>query len=294
MNQINPVFRIIILSSVYFGVYSLMTFLITTTEARAIKMLKAMKPKEKRSSYAKYIRLAGKCFSKYIILQPFYKQKLKRQLEKVGEKEKTPQEHIAEIWVTGSIWALLGVMFWISTYYMVSMGCFLVGLAATVNKAREIEHKISEINASIELELPQFIRSFGQALNSEQDIIKILEKYRQICGKAFRYDLDILITELKTGNYEEALYRFDQRLNIPVVTSLVAGLVGTSKGIDHKTFFYILERDIKLLANSNLQKMLDKRPQKIKLASVIVVISFITIFTYPLIINILDGLKIFK
>lgn len=254
-------------------------------------MIKLMKAKDERSLFTKYVEYLAKYLSKYIYLEKFTAQKLQKDLEKVGYKNKTCQQYVAEIIVIAFTFVALTLGIWILGLYIVSIGCGLVGLAFTVNKGYELPEKITEINSQIEFELPQFIRSFSQALEGEKDIIKILEKYRQICGQAFSYDLDVLITDLKTGNMEEALYKFDERLNIPIVTSFVSGLIGTAKGIDQKVFFYILERDIKMLSLKNLNKALEKRPNKIKIATTGIAISFIVILTYPLLINIITSLK---
>ena len=52
-----------------------------------------------------------------------------------------------------------------------------------------------------------------------------MERYRKSAGDDFKYDLDILITELKKGNTEEALQRFDECVNIPQLLTFIAVFV---------------------------------------------------------------------
>ncbi len=93
-----------------------------------------------------------------------------------------------------------------------------------------------------------------------------MERYqRKIAGDDFKYDLDILITDLKTGNTEDALQRFDERVNIPQLSTFISGVIGTSKGIDQETFFLsLMEQEMKILARENIKREIAKRPGKIK------------------------------
>ena len=191
-------------------------------------------------------------------------------------------------------WVAAIIVGWAIGARVVCIGLVLMGLADTWNRRQKLHERIEEINIEVEAELPQFIRAFGQALNGEKDIVRILQKYRQISGPALSYELDILITDLLTGDAEEAFLRFDERINLPIITTFVSGVVGTTRGVDNQTFFYILEHDIKLLAHENLQRALAKRPATIARGSLLIFGSFMIMMVYPVIMLIVDNLKIFK
>ncbi len=44
-----------------------------------------------------------------------------------------------------------------------------------------------------------------QGLKTEKDVIKLLENYSTIAGKGLQYDIEVLVLDLKSGNFENAM-----------------------------------------------------------------------------------------
>ena len=68
-------------------------------------------------------------------------------------------------------------------------------------------------------EIPRFALTVGQSLENDRDVLKILTSYRRVAGKDFGAELDQTIADMKTGNYENALIRFETRIGSPMPVS---------------------------------------------------------------------------
>ncbi len=83
----------------------------------------------------------------------------------------------------------------------------------------EVNDRLKEKDELIESELPKFIRAIVQGLKTEKDVIKLLESYSTIAGKGLQYDIEVLVLDLKSGNFENAMLDFDKRGQCLYVTT---------------------------------------------------------------------------
>ena len=167
-----------------FGIYTLAGNFIDFPTKRTEKAMSAFRRKQGIGErfYTAVTYPLTKIISKFIRMENYQKRKLEKNLARAGINL-SPAEYYAKAYVTA-------------------------GLVILSSAARE---KLKKINGKILDELPRFVRTYNNSLKSSKDILKFMERYRKIAGDDFKYDLDILITDLKTGNTEEALQRFDER-----------------------------------------------------------------------------------
>jgi hypothetical protein len=142
----------------------------------------------------------------------------------------------------------------------------------------------------IELGLPGFIRSILHHLpdirhSSEVkvDLIAIFEDYLKVANEVFYYDVAYLITEMKSKDTKTALHNFDARIGLPEVGFLVQALLGLDKGDDQSDALAHLARDVDLKARENIRKQLAKRPGKVRLATIPLVIVAIGTLLYVIV-----------
>lgn len=231
--------------------------------------------------------------AKLIHLDNYQRRKLTKDLERAGIKL-TPEEYQAKAYVTAGLTILASFLFIPLGVPLITMGVMLLGIMLFFKERQSLSEKLKKINGRILEELPRFVRTYNNSLKSSKDILRFMERYRKIAGDDFKYDLDILITELKTGNTEEALQRFDDRVNIPQLSTFISGVIGTSKGIDQQTFFYLMEQDMKTLARENIKREIAKRPGKIKKATIAVGVMMFILYLYPIFMDLKNGLGIFN
>lgn len=234
-----------------------------------------------------------KLVSQLIHLDNYRSRKLAKDLERAGIKL-TPAEYQAKAYVTAGLTIAASFIFIPLGMPILTMGVMLLGIMLFFKERQSLNEKLKKINGRILEELPRFVRTYNNSLKSSKDILRFMERYRKIAGDDFKYDLDILITELKMGNTEEALQHFDDRVNIPQLSTFISGVIGTSKGIDQQTFFYLMEQDMKILARENIKREIAKRPGKIKKATVAVGVMMFILYLYPIFMDLKNGLGIFN
>ena len=61
-----------------------------------------------------------------------------------------------------------------------------------------------------------------------------------MAGRDFGAELDQTIADMKTGNYENALIRFETRIGRPMLWDVVRGLVGVLRGDDQRMYFKMI------------------------------------------------------
>ncbi|GHU95869.1 hypothetical protein FACS1894208_09500 [Clostridia bacterium] len=131
----------------------------------------------------------------------------------------------------------------------------------------------------IELGLPGFIRSILHQLPDTRhsgevkvDLIRIFEDYLKVANEVFYYDVAYLITEMKSKDNRTALRNFDARIGLSEVTFLTLALIGLDRGEDQSDALAHLARDVDLKARENIRKVLAKRPGKVRLATIPLVV----------------------
>lgn len=143
----------------------------------------------------------------------------------------------------------------------------------------EIKDKLKAKDKLIESELPKFIRAIVRGLKTEKDIIKLLEIYVTIAGKGLQYDIEILIVDLKSGSFEDGMLDFEKRLGNAYISRLSKALISINRGDNQDAALNHLLSDMALLAKETMQRELSKRPGKVKIMVIpIVVVGIFTLF----------------
>lgn len=142
----------------------------------------------------------------------------------------------------------------------------------------------------IESELPKFIRAIVQGLKTEKDVIKLLESYSTIAGKGLQYDIEVLVLDLKSGNFENAMLDFDKRVGNAYMSRLTKALIAVNRGDNQEAALNHLLSDMSLLSHETMQRELNKRPGRVKMMVIpIVVIGIFTLF-YVVGVNLFNSL----
>jgi len=234
-----------------------------------------------------------------IFLQKFIKLDGQKRVQTVCDIERcnmnvTPEEFYADAILSSVIFLLCVPLFIVIGLNIMCVPAIVLAVMMFFKKIKILDEKIKILNEEIINELPMFIRNFSYNLESTRDIVEIIDRYRKIAGRALKVELDILVTDLKTGNYESAISKFDRKLNIDHVSSFASGIMGISRGIDYKTYFYVLEENMKIVAKENLIRRIKKRPAKLQKCILVMVIFIGLLYMTPILIQMVDGLSIFK
>ena len=232
-----------------------------------------------------------------VLLAPFLRlDKLKRNRLQtalaIAGLELTPEVYTARAWVTAAAVGLCAIPM---AFLMPLLSPVLVGLAvalwfSTYYAAFDFVRKRRKL---IEAEIPRFALSIGQNLENDRDVLKMLTSYRRVAGRDFAAELDQTIADMKTGNYENALLRFETRIGSPMLSDVVRGLIGVLRGDDQRMYFKMICFDMRQIEQNNLKKEAAKRPRKIQRYSMMMLVCIMIIYLVVLCTEVINSLGVF-
>ena len=173
---------------------------------------------------------------------------------------------------------LLGVIPCLLLLPLLAPIVFFLALLVYFKETGRADGQLQEKREQIENELPRFVATVEQTLKSNRDVLAMLETYKKNAGVDFARELDIVTADMRSSSYEAALTRFEARLNSPMLSDVVRGLIGVLRGDDSTVYFQMLAHDFKALELQRLKSRAQKIPPKIRIFSFVMLMCFL--FTY--------------
>lgn len=211
--------------------------------------------------------------SKYIRMDEYKKSRMGNVLKASG-MNMTPEVFQAYALVKfGAV--LLGVI--PCVFLMPLMSAFVVVIAILLyfKEIQKADERLRAKREEIEGELPRMVATIEQELKASRNVIGMLERFRGNAGAALAGELDILLADMRSSNYEAALTRFEARLNSPMLSDVVRGLIGVLRGDDSAVYFQMLSHDFKQMELQRLKAEAQKIPPKIRVFSFVMLVCFL-------------------
>ncbi len=284
--------KIIIYSSALlfsFGVYLIVAQTLKLPTIQASKTIIAFYGKDKKIYKIDILLdILGSEISKFIRIDDYKRKKLLARLKTAGINE-TPEKHISTIWIKTSIPLMLSIP--LSLFLPIGMPILLViSIRTYFKESRKLGKTLDKEKLKIEYELPRFTREITQELKSTRDVLLILERYKKNAGKTMKRELNITTADMKSGNYETALTRFETRIGSPMLSDVVRGLISVIRGDDALVFFQLLSHDFKALEIQRLKHEASKRPNKIRKYSFLMLGCILMMYLVIIGISVFQGL----
>ena len=235
-------------------------------------------------------KIAGK-LAPLLKLDPIKRSRLALTLDIAGIPL-TPECYTMKAFLTAIATGLLSIPFFM---IMPLMGLLIMGLAvmvwfSTYYKAFDLVKKRRKL---IEAELPRFAVSIQQGLATDRDVLKLLTSYRRIAGPHLGQELDTTVADMRTGNYENALLHFQNRVGSTMLSDIVRGLIGTLRGDDQQMYFKMLVFDMRQIEQNNLKKEAGKRPKQMQKYSMMMLFCILLIYVVVLSVEVVGSLGAF-
>lgn len=211
--------------------------------------------------------------AKYITLDEYKKRRLGNVLKAAGIGM-TPEVHAASCVVKAAITAspILPCLVFLPLVTPIPV---FAAVAVYFRESRRPEEKMKAKREAVEQELPRFVATIEQDLKNSRDVLAILEGFKKNTSDIFRAELDVLTADMRSGSYEAALTRFEARLNSPMLSDVVRGLIGVLRGDDSAAYFQLLSHDFKQMELQRLKKEAQKIPPKIRIFSFLMLLCFL-------------------
>jgi tight adherence protein C len=253
------------------------------SSARAIRKL----TEEKKPLKEKFKTPIITMIEPFVRLTPYHRKQLNNELLAAGIN-KTPEAHIAQAIVSAGLYMLVGLI--VLPKLPLGTAALTVYSVTRFFKDRKVKNADSKKH-SIEAEAPRFTSYFVQSLTHRQDLAGIIQDYRKIAGKELGNEIDILLTDMRTGNHEAALIAFECRINSSLVSELVRGLIGLEHGEDMKSYLISVEARMNEHEIAELKKAAAKRPDLLAPANFLLLGCIIVIYLSVLGIQFVSSLK---
>ncbi|MCL2060018.1 MAG: hypothetical protein FWH01_13365 [Oscillospiraceae bacterium] len=237
--------------------------------------------------------LAKRAVSKMIVLSGERRVAVEKKLLRAGYSVK------AEMFYADVIVRVLAVYLLVPLFLLLGVtaaaaGTVFLGIGLYYKWIGEPDERIRRISAQITDELPRFVSVLGYSMTTDRDLIRTIERYLRIAKPALRNDLELLLLEMKAGNNADALKRFDERVGNAQLSAFISGLIDAGRGVDQKTFFFLMEENMKQLFIENKKKELASRPAKVKKAIISAGLCMFLIYLVPICVQLVEGMTMFK
>lgn len=226
--------------------------------------------------------------SRYIRIDEYKRSRMANVLKAAGFSV-TPEVYSAyAITKAGAI--LLGVIPCLLLLPLISPVLIILAVLTYFKEIRKADEQLKEKREQIEGELPRFVSTIEQTLKASRDVLAMMENYKKNAGPAFAYELDVLTADMRSSSYEAALTRFEARLNSPMLSDVVRGLIGVLRGDDSAVYFQMLAHDFKALELQRLKSQAQKIPPKIRVFSFIMLMCFLLTYLVIIAMEILSSI----
>lgn len=212
----------------------------------------------------------------YIRMEEYKKGRLKNILKASGLNMEPEVYQAFAVAKAGAI--MLGVIPAILVFPLLSIIVVFLSVMIYFQEINRADELLAAKRGTIESELPRFVSTIEQELKNSRDILSIVENYKKNAGEQFAGELDILVADMRSSSYEAALTRFEARLNSPMLSDVVRGLISVLRGDDGAMYFQMLAHDFKQMELQRLKKEAQKIPPKIRVFSFVMLMCFL--FTY--------------
>lgn len=203
-----------------------------------------------------------------------YKRSRMEKVLKASGMNLTPEVYQAYALVKAGA-VMSGVIPCMLFFPLLSPVVMILAVLVYFREVQKADERLKEKREQMEGELPRMVANIEQELKASRNVIGMLERLKGNAGPAFTAELDILLADMRSSNYEAALTRFEARLNSSMLSDVVRGLIGVLRGDDSAVYFQMLSHDFKQIELQKLKAQAQKIPPKIRVFSFVMLVCFL-------------------
>jgi CHASE3 domain sensor protein len=284
---------LVILASIFvgFGIYNLSCAFVdvpTAKTSRAMMLAKKQTGTGDEKLIEVYITKIAEKLSPILKMDPIKRSKLKAALHIAG-MNLTPESYTMKALLM-TLLTLLAGLFLLLLIPMAGFAIMGLSVLMWFSSYHQVFDIVKKRKKLIEAELPRFAVSIQQSLSTDRDVLKLLISYRRIAGPHLGQELDTTIADMKTGNYENALLRLQNKVGSTMLSDIVRGLIGTLRGDDQQMYFKMLVFDMRQIEQNNLKKEAAKRPKQMQKYSMMMLFCILLIYVVVLSVEVVSSL----
>ena len=102
--------------------------------------------------------------------------------------------------------------------------------------------------------------------------------YQKNAGNELKHEIGITVADMRSGNYEAALTRFESRVGSSMLSDVTRGLIGVLRGDETEVYWSGLAVKFSDYQRQNLKQQAQKVPGKVKRLSMCLLFCFMLIY----------------
>lgn len=264
------------------GIYCFALILLKVPAKRTAKAIKSTAARNRPAavSFKNTYNDISLFLSKFVRLNEFKKKELSDSL-KIANIAMTPELFTARAIVKSVGIALLSIpLFFIFPIF----GILILALAVLMyfREMQRVDSCIKEKRRQIELDLPRFVYAISQETQLTHDVITILERHKDNFSSYFNEEIEITIADMRTGNYEAAITRFEGRIGSTNLSEVCRGLIEMIRGNDTHVYWETLAIRFSELQKQQLREIALKIPPKVHRLSFFLMMSMMLLYVVVL------------
>ena len=214
--------------------------------------------------------------SKRLRLNEYKRMQLETDLKSAGMNI-SPEMHIANSIVKALVVGIFAVpMFFI--FPIISPVIIALAVFMYFHESKSVAKKIKAKRKAIEYELPRFVSHIEKTLKHNRDVLYILDNYKENAGPELKSELEITVADMRSGNYEAALTRLENRVGSSMLSDVSRGLIGVLRGDETEVYWSSLAIKFADYQRQLLKQEAQKVPRKVKRLSMALLFCFIAIY----------------
>lgn len=143
---------------------------------------------------------------------------------------------------------------------------------------KSVGMKIKDKRAKIENNLPRLVATIEKTLKRDRSITNILREFSKNAGPELKYELDIVLADIQSGNEEAAITRLEARVGSTMMTDVCRGLIMLVHGDAAEIYWASLVMKFSEHQRTMLKTEAEKIPRKVRRLSICLLLCFMLIY----------------
>ena len=234
----------------------------------------------KRPVKKKSVGIMSSCtkwLARYIPLDQFRVAEIQRGLDAAGISV-SPKEYFAAAVLPAAASLLIAVPVYFITPILALIPAALA-VCLFLHQYNSANRQGDSRRMAIEKEMPRFVAYMANELKNNRNVLELIDTYKANYSSPFTEELSITVSDMRTGNQEQALQNLETRINSSLLSELVRGLLSVLRGDDMTLYFDNLSYKLADVWRERLKQQALKKEPKINMMSLILFMcSIITVF----------------
>ena len=272
------------------GLYLILCDLLRIPYRKTIQTLHAVSPAQKNAGLERWLDGLAQTLSRHIPMNEWKRAQLESDL-KTAEISVSPELFCARAIVKASIIGFFAIPM-LAIFPLLSPVLLIAAFVIYRNEKGKISVAIRKKRTAIEYELSRLAFNIEKTLYHSRDVLYMLESYIPHAGTELQHELAVTCADMRSGNYESAIMRLDERVGSPMLSDVCRGLISILQGDNTIIFWSALGNKFSNYQREQLRLQARKVPHRVKRLSVCILVCFMLVYVVVILSQIMQNIGV--